>query len=82
MDPDSARNGSLMRLAPVVLFAYPDITQAVELAAASSVTTHGAPEAVDACRLLAFVIHRALEGAGGVGLEMVGLGNRLGAVRP
>ena len=59
IDPQTAGNGSLMRLAPVVL-AFANEAQAVAMAADSSRTTHGAPEAVDCCRLLAHLLHRAL----------------------
>jgi ADP-ribosyl-[dinitrogen reductase] hydrolase len=62
-DPRTAGNGSLMRLAPVVLWAHPDLAQARQLAAASSRTTHAAAEAVEACMLFAELLHRALEGA-------------------
>lgn len=58
----SAGNGSLMRLAPVALFFADDRELAVEHAAKSSRTTHGATEAVDACRLLAAMLVRALVG--------------------
>ena len=51
--PCSAGNGSLMRLAPVVLFAYPDVTAAVAYAADSSRTTHAPAEAVESCQLFA-----------------------------
>lgn len=61
--PRTAGNGSIMRLAPVVLAFAPDRTTTVAAAAASSRTTHGAPEAVDACRLLAEILLRALRGA-------------------
>lgn len=61
-DPRSAGNGSIMRLAPVPLFFYPDTTQAISHAAASSETTHRAVTALDACRLLALFICRALDG--------------------
>jgi len=61
-DPNDAGNGSLMRLAPVVLFFHPDVAGVVARAAESSRTTHAAPEAVDCCRLLAFAIARALGG--------------------
>ncbi len=61
-DPHSAGNGCIMRLAPVVMFAFPDLEAAERLAADSSRTTHGAPECVDACRLLARILCRALEG--------------------
>lgn len=58
-DPQTAGNGSLMRLAPVVLWAHPDLEQAKQLAAASSRTTHAAAEAVEACMLFAELMHRA-----------------------
>lgn len=61
-DPRAAGNGSLMRLAPVPLFFAQDPEQAIAQAAASSRTTHGAQEAVDACRVLAGLIVGALQG--------------------
>ena len=61
--PRTAGNGSIMRLAPVVLAYAPDPEATLAAAAASSRTTHGAPEAVDACRLLAEILLRALDGA-------------------
>ncbi|MGB3393528.1 MAG: ADP-ribosylglycohydrolase family protein [Stenotrophomonas sp.] len=61
-DPMMAGNGSLMRLAPVVLWLHPDTGSAIAHAARSSLTTHAAPEAVDCCRLLAAVICNALAG--------------------
>ena len=60
--PNTAGNGSLMRLAPVALFAYPDIDAAITLAADSSRTTHGAPEAVESCQLFAALLCSALAG--------------------
>lgn len=62
-DPYSAGNGSLMRLAPVVLFYFPDVQQIQTFAADSSRTTHAAPEAVECCQLLAGLIANALAGA-------------------
>ncbi len=59
---EEAGNGSLMRLAPAVLFAFPNLDAALEIAAQSSRTTHAAPEAVDCCRVLAFALTRALAG--------------------
>lgn len=61
-DPQSAGNGSLMRLAPVPLFFADDPAAAIERAADSSRTTHGAREAVDACRYFAGLLIGALEG--------------------
>ena len=62
-DPRSAGNGSLMRLAPVPMFFAADPRAAVERAADSSRTTHGAATAVDACRYFAGLILGALAGA-------------------
>jgi len=61
--PQTAGNGSIMRLAPVVLAYASNRDATLTAAAASSRTTHGAPEAVDACRLLAEILLRALNGA-------------------
>jgi ADP-ribosyl-[dinitrogen reductase] hydrolase len=61
-EPDTAGNGSLMRLAPVVLFFFPDVGRVKQYSAASSRTTHAAPEAVECCELLAAVISSALAG--------------------
>jgi ADP-ribosyl-[dinitrogen reductase] hydrolase len=61
-DPDTAGNGSLMRLAPVPLFFSRNPDRAVELAGESSKTTHGAAEAVDACRFYAHLMVLALAG--------------------
>ena len=62
-DPNSAGNGSIMRLAPVPMFYAGDPVRAIEFAAESSRTTHGAATAVDACRYLAALIAGALDGA-------------------
>ena len=62
IDPATAGNGSLMRLAPVPLFYAHDPKIAIEQAANSSRTTHGAVAAVDACRYLAALIIGALQG--------------------
>ena len=61
-DPHSAGNGSLMRLAPVPLRYAEDPAEAIRLAGESSRTTHGAAEAVDACRYFAALIVAALAG--------------------
>jgi ADP-ribosylglycohydrolase len=60
---DAAGNGSLMRLAPVPLLYASDPALAARRAAESSRTTHGAAEAVDACRYVAHLIVSALDGA-------------------
>ena len=61
-DAMSAGNGSLMRLAPVAMFHAGQPLEAIGRAADSSRTTHGAAEAVDACRYLAMLIVNALRG--------------------
>ena len=61
-DPGSAGNGCIMRLAPIPMFFFPDIVSAEKFAAESSGTTHGAQECLDASRLLARIIVRALSG--------------------
>lgn len=60
--PGAAGNGSLMRLAPAAVGAASE-AQAVEWAALQSRATHAAAECVDACRLYARLIWRALRGA-------------------
>ena len=62
IDPNGAGNGSLMRLAPVVLFYHPDIEAVTKYAGESSRTTHAAAEAVEACRIFAQLLASALEG--------------------
>ncbi len=61
-DPHAAGNGCIMRLAPIPMFFFPDLDAAERFAAESARTTHGAAECIDACRLLARVIWRALSG--------------------
>jgi ADP-ribosylglycohydrolase len=61
-DPRSAGNGSIMRLAPVAIFFAAHPAEAIERCADSSRTTHGATEAVDACRYLAALLVGALNG--------------------
>jgi ADP-ribosyl-[dinitrogen reductase] hydrolase len=58
----SAGNGSLMRLGPVPLAYRRDPARALAAAAASSRTTHGARECVDACRVWTGLLLAALEG--------------------
>jgi ADP-ribosyl-[dinitrogen reductase] hydrolase len=60
--PDTAGNGSLMRLAPVPLFFASDPKQAIHYAGESSRTTHATKAAVDACRYFAGLLVGALCG--------------------
>ena len=62
VDEHSAGNGSIMRLAPVPLFFARDPEAAIAHAGESSRTTHGAQEAIDACRYMAGLIIGALRG--------------------
>ena len=59
----AAGNGSIMRLAPVPLFFARMPQEAIEKSAESSRTTHGAKEAIDACRYLGALIVGAVNGA-------------------
>ena len=61
-DPNSAGNGSLMRLAPVPMYFAGHAAEAIAMAADSSRTTHQAHEAVDACRYFAGLLIGALRG--------------------
>lgn len=58
----TAGNGSLMRLAPIPLMYGYDDTLCVKYGRESSQTTHGAPQAVDACAAYALLIAGALRG--------------------
>lgn len=55
-----ASNGSIMRLAPAVMFGAKSLNFAVELSRASSLTTHSHPDCVGACELLGARIALAL----------------------
>ncbi len=61
-DEHSAGNGSLMRLAPIPMAYADDAELAIQRAAEMSRTTHGAREAVDACRYYCGLMIGALEG--------------------
>jgi ADP-ribosyl-[dinitrogen reductase] hydrolase len=60
--PNTAGNGSLMRLAPIPLFFAKDPKEAIHYAAESSRTTHGADTAIDGCRYFAGLMIGALRG--------------------
>ena len=62
-DPWSAGNGSLMRLAPVALRFRHDRPRLLAAAADQSRTTHGAEEAVDACRAFGALLADAIAGS-------------------
>ena len=58
---DPATNGSIMRLAPVVLFYHQDLEKILFYAGESSRITHAPIECIDACKALAYLIERALK---------------------
>lgn len=62
-DPNTAGNGSLMRLAPLAIRYWRDRAALRDAAARQSKTTHGAAEAVDACVVWAEILADAIEGA-------------------
>ena len=61
-NPNSAGNGSIMRLAPVPIHYLDTPELAIEMSEAQSKTTHQAPECLVACRILAEALIRALQG--------------------
>jgi ADP-ribosylglycohydrolase len=61
-DPNTAGNGSLMRLAPVPMFYACCPREAMDKAAQSSRATHQAPVALDACRYFGALLVGALAG--------------------
>lgn len=61
-DPFAAGNGSLMRLAPVALYFYPNLEKMTDYAAKSSRTTHAAKESIEACQYFASLIYRVFSG--------------------
>ncbi len=62
VDPFSAGNGSLMRLAPVAMFYNPSLELMFKYAGESSRTTHGATECIDACRYFVSLLQAAFAG--------------------
>ena len=60
--PDMAGNGSLMRLASIPMFYFPDLEKILKFAGESSRTTHAASECIESCQLFAEMLFRALSG--------------------
>lgn len=60
--PDTAGNGSLMRLSPVAIRHWRDRARMRDVAARQSRTTHGAQEAVDACVVFSELLADAICG--------------------
>jgi ADP-ribosyl-[dinitrogen reductase] hydrolase len=61
-DPLSAGNGSIMRLAPVVMYYSEHPEDAIAYAVHSSRTTHQSEACLDACRLMAAILVAGLRG--------------------
>lgn len=61
--PDTAGNGSIMRLAPIPIFYSNSMGDAVDYAGRSSATTHASEAAISACRYMAAIMVRALWGS-------------------
>lgn len=62
VDPRTAGNGSIMRLAPLVLRYWNDNDRLKDAARRQSYTTHGAQESVDGCDALATVLASLIRG--------------------
>jgi len=63
VDPRSAGNGGLMRLAPVAMYYAQDEAATWRHAGESTRTTHGAGEAIECSRLFGLQLRKALHGA-------------------
>ncbi len=63
---DTAGNGSLMRLAPVAIATLDDPGEAERIAEAQGRTTHGAPQAVEACAYFVQLLRGAIRGEAAV----------------
>ncbi|CAF0884649.1 unnamed protein product [Rotaria sp. Silwood1] len=59
---NAAGNGALMRLAPIPLFYYRSVSDAIQNAANSAILTHGDKKAIDTCRFYAALIWNAING--------------------
>lgn len=77
-DPHSAGNGSLMRLAPVALFALDDEELALQTAADQSRTTHAAKPCIEACQFFVNLLRAAILGE----KNIIALARRLGRNYP
>jgi ADP-ribosyl-[dinitrogen reductase] hydrolase len=60
--PKRPGNGSIMRLAPIPIFFYPDLEGIIRYSGESSKTTHGMPESIYSSRLFGQILGLALAG--------------------
>ena len=58
--PDTAGNGSIMRLAPAVLHGLRSVDVVLDTAVGQGRTTHQAPECIEACMLMATILRDAI----------------------
>ncbi len=65
----SAGNGSIMRLAPAILFAIGDAEMTTRLAIDQGRTTHAAPQAVEACAFMAGLMRETILGGNRTSLD-------------
>lgn len=63
IDPHSAGNGAIMRLAPIPMFFALSLAKTIRYSGESSRTTHGAVEAIECAQLFGAQIRAALLGA-------------------
>lgn len=62
IDPNRSGNGSLMRLAPVPIFFYPDMEKIIHYSGESSRTTHASKHCIDCCQLFGWLLGQAIAG--------------------
>lgn len=79
---DTAGNGSLMRLAPVALVTLADPGAAARIAGDQSRTTHGAPQAVEACAYFVQLLRGAIQGEADVLCPRPWIGADTDGLRP
>ncbi|RAU47868.1 MULTISPECIES: ADP-ribosylarginine hydrolase Tri1 [unclassified Pseudomonas] len=63
LDPNTAGNGSIIRLAPTAIFRRHSLSSTWRDAQSQSRATHRAAEAISGCELLGAILHLALNGA-------------------
>lgn len=80
-DPETAGNGSIMRLAPAAVRHWRDRETMLRVARDQSRTTHAATEAVEACKVLADLLAEAVRGCTVSDLVASGLAGRVRGFR-
>lgn len=62
IDPLSSGNGSLMRIAPVAIKYFDNVTKSLEIAKLQSQTTHGSNECIASCQYFTLLLCEAIIG--------------------